>query len=377
MADQLLFNRDTKVFIESNSLFFEIPVLSDFTFSQSHNTSEITLNEASDSAGTSRRARQVFNDSFAPAEWSFSTYMRPFLSTTGGTIGTAGRTDTLAQMHAVEEILWDAFVDQDGDRGGTTSDGTDMDVNFSESNKTTVGTFNLYFILDWSAAGTNDLVYKIENATVNEASIDFDIEGIAMISWSGFGGQLTEDLTFDYSGSGSDYSDSDVLVYEGVSGSNNYIRNKLTTLDLVATVPGSDTYSIVLTGGNITFSNNLTYLTPETIGSVNLPLGHVTGSRSVSGTFTAYLDNDTLSTTELFADIAETTATVTTNFAATFTIGGATAPKVEIALPTAHLEIPTFDPSDVFSVDVNFHGLPTTIDGTDEATIKYFGIAVV
>ena len=64
-----------------------------------------------------------------------------------------------------------------------------------------------------------------------------------------------------------------------------FIQNRLSTV----TVDGSssknnsailDTY-ITLTGGSITISNNLSFLTPEEIGRVNAPIGHVTGTRTI------------------------------------------------------------------------------------------------
>ncbi|MEC7223030.1 MAG: tandem-95 repeat protein, partial [Verrucomicrobiota bacterium] len=48
-----------------------------------------------------------------------------------------------------------------------------------------------------------------------------------------------------------------------------------------------------LNGGNVTISNNITFITPEELGIVNVPIGHVTGTRSVSGSFTCYLTDDT------------------------------------------------------------------------------------
>ena len=83
------FSRDTKVYmkflVDANSsatdTLYEIPVLDGFSFSQATNTSEITLNEAADgSTLNSKRGRMMFNDSLAPVEWSFSTYMRPTTS---------------------------------------------------------------------------------------------------------------------------------------------------------------------------------------------------------------------------------------------------------------------------------------------------------
>ena len=73
MAQVLYFSRDTKMYVEIDSAVWEIPVLDGFSFSQGANSTEVVLSEAESSAGVSKRGRRVFNDSLAPAEWSFST----------------------------------------------------------------------------------------------------------------------------------------------------------------------------------------------------------------------------------------------------------------------------------------------------------------
>ncbi len=198
-----------------------------------------------------------------------------------------------------------------------------------------------------------------------------------MITWSGFGAIISEEATLDLTtGTGT------VPIKTGVAGTGNFIRNRLTTLacdgsNTVSTVVGTlaADYSMVLTGGNITFENNITFLTPETLCTVNQPIGHVTGARSISGNFTCYLNALGSSSAELFEDLVGATDIVTNSFDLTFGIGGATAPKVVVNIPTAHLEIPQHSIEDVISVDVSFTGLPSTIDGTDEATIVYTGAA--
>ena len=115
---------------------------------------------------------------------------------------------------------------------------------------------------------------------------------------------------------------------------------------------------------------------------MNTPLGHVTGTRSVSGNFTCYLDGGTSGgSADLFEDLIEDTSTITNDFNMVFSIGGATAPKVEITLPNCHLEVPTHSIDDIISIDTNFHALPASIDpgstaGNYEADIKYFGVAL-
>ena len=127
----------------------------------------------------------------------------------------------------------------------------------------------------------------------------------------------------------------------------------------------------------------MTFLTPETIGSVNVPLGHVTGARSVSGSFSCYLALDTSSnngtSTDFFADLTTTAARnkVVNKFATTFKIGGASAaPRLEVAFPTAHFEIPSHSIEDVISLETTFQALPSTIDNTNEVTLKYVGAAL-
>jgi len=366
MADTLYFSRDTKVYLAIGNDIWEIPVLDGFSFSQATNASEITLNEMADSLGTSRRARQMFTDSYAPAEWSFSTYARPFVSVGTTDPVTPGVADTAQKHHAVEEALWALMV---GDASyasntftGFTADTTDLDITFANSNKTTLGTADIYFVMGGAGSG-DKTIYKIEGCCVNEAALDFDIDGITTINWSGFGKIITED------------SEPTATVTEAVSSTSNFIRNRLTTLAVTGSGTGNfqSSYDLVLTGGSVTISNNLTFLTPETLGVVNQPIGHVTGTRSVSGSFTCYLNADTGSSADLFEDIIESTDVITNSFGLTFKVGGTASPRIELAMPQCHLEVPNHSLDDVISLETNFHALPSTISETDELAIKYVG----
>jgi hypothetical protein len=479
MADNLFFSRDSKVFIKKGSHIWEMPVLDGFSFSQATNTSEITLNEMTDTAGNSRRGRQMFTDSYAPAEWSFSTYARPFAST--GT-GTGKASNTSGQQHAVEEILWammvgdaaytstagagavatisgvstftnlavgnrlganatftvntttdgaglgasftltytessgaivatlneggsgytandkifvskeslatalnvveSAIVTNDANNDleavvasigaasgnttftGFTRDSTDLDISFGNSNKSSLGTADIFFVL--GATKATKKVYKIADCCVNEASLEFDIDGIATIAWSGMGTRITDET-----------SAPTATITEGTNANDtgNFIRNRLTSLALTTSMGGDHpaTYDLVLTGGSVTISNNMTFLTPETLGVVNQPLGHVTGSRSVSGSFTCYLNSEDNSSAELFDNIVKDVATITNDFTLLFKVGGTSSPRMEVNLATCHLEVPSHSTDDVISLETNFHALPSTIEGTDEITLKYVG----
>ena len=519
----------TTAIIKAGAGIWEIPVLDGFSVSQGTNTSEITLNEASDTSGNSLRGRQMFTDSYAPAEWSFSTYARPFIAS--GTVSGGGG-NNINRHHAVEEVLWALMTGNAGyiapvegvqntiwSEGLHNSlDGAFEDqqfIDFVDTNKTDLGTCQIYFnlgesttetkvlalpthshsdqittggtvtggttvtilsmgttsqanlrtlfgesdssvtyvvgqkvtsasgdrtvpagstivalsagasnarlflpdvtgievgdIITFSHSGTtrtvleidptNDgglsdfqfvqmnaalvapdetvvtfsrrITYKVEECCVNEASIDFDIDGIATINWSGLGKLITEAVT------------PTATVYEGTTSTSNMIRNRLTSMTLQAadytTFPGDGdadgTYNLVLTGGNVTISNNMTYLTPETTGMVNQPLEHVTGTRSVSGSFTTYLDKTVGGSADLFEDIIEATTSVTNSFDTIFQIGGSssTAPNLKLTMANCHLEVPTHSLDDVIGLEVNFHALPSTVSGTDELTVAYKG----
>ena len=423
MAQQLYFSRDTKMFLEFDSFVWEIPVLDGFSFSQATNSSEITLNEMESSAGVSRRGRRAFNDSLAPGEWSFSTYVRPFTAA-GASQGT-GSADAAAEVHAVEEVLWalmagaNNYTSSKYDKGGTdvlVPGSSTMTINFGSSNVAQLSTFNLYFVL----GDANRTVMKLDGCVVGEASIDFDIDGIATIAWSGNSANVT-----DFTGStftatsapafnaqspagntiavGDVFLDSDnghklqivtvvpnsgtvslsSYVNEAITNTTNFIRNRLTVLTVDPTTrdpdnDGSqeleDDYSLTLTGGNVTISNNITFITPEELGIVNVPIGHVTGTRSVSGSFTCYLTEDTNTTNasrDFFEDVRAITNVVTNSFDLTFKIGGASGTGLELHMPTSHVEIPTHSIEDVISLETNFQALPSTIDGTNEIELVY------
>ena len=386
MATSYYFSRDTKVYAHmplsaaaTKSTYFELPVLDGFSFSQATNATEITLNQAQSTSGVSLRARQMFNDSYAPAEWSFSTYMAPYTSA-GGTKATNGRGSATDGAHCeVSEAMWAMFFDQTCN-GALTSDATDLSISPGNSNKATIGVFDLYFVMGAAsvayssgkpASGYSDgsqKIYKIADCSVNEFSFDFDIDGIATVNWSGMGKIITEESALDL-------SSSTALITEGVTNTTGFIRNRVSDLTLSGDVSGSSvTYVTSLTGGNITGTNNLTYLTPETIGVVNQPLGHVTGTRNIGGNVTCYLDNDTNASAELFEDAIEATTDITNSFSFAFDIGAGATPYLNLTMPTCHIEVPTLMIDDVISLETNFHALPSSISGTNEISVfNFFG----
>jgi hypothetical protein len=457
MAQQLYFSRDSQMFLEIGTSVWKIPVLEGFSFSQATNTSEVTLAEMESTAGVSKRGRRAFNDSLAPVDFSFSTYIRPFKSA-GVDNGAGGSADDDLEVHAVEEALWALFS---GPAAYVT--GTDLFTNqitpgttvstllFTASNTATLGPdagANLYFEL----GDASKICYKLAKVAINEASIDFDIDGVAQINWSGFAESIenvakdltlaaatTTDATVTISGVAIDTDDVDrriagtalsglkadqyvasrtsatvfelaesdsilnstvltllgprATIYEGTTATNNFIRNRLTKVFITVNDDPAEaleaSYSLTLTGGNITLSNNITYLTPEELGVVNIPIGHVTGGRTIGGSMTCYLTEETSGSSatsasrDFFEDLisASQRTQVTNDFKLTFLIGGGTDitdggladPGLQVDFAHCHVAIPTHGIEDILTLETTFMALPSTIDLADEVVMKYKG----
>ena len=147
-------------------------------------------------------------------------------------------------------------------------------------------------------------------------------------------------------------------------------------------------YNLTLTGGNITISNNISYLVPEELGSVNIPIEHVTGGRTVNGNFTCYLTLDTDASNcnngtsvELFNDMTTSGANkglekVVNDFDVTFQVGGAVSntPRLFVKIPKCHIDVPTHSVEDVISVETNFAAYTTDFNVANEVQLEYYGV---
>ena len=375
----LFFSRNTKVYLGGyGSKFFEIPVLEGFSFSQSVNSQEITSNEAVSGLGTSKRSKKMINTSLAPAEWSFSTYVRPFKSDinagAGGWDSGAPSSGPSGQVHAIEEALWASMVSNETITfptpssmskwsGGIINATTvESEINFRRSEVSHLKTFDLYFVMNDTLNDSTPKVYKLSDCVVNEASIDFDIDGIATINWSGFATSIQDDgTTVPYTNS--------TLLNEGIDRTDNFIRNRLTNCLLYPNSASAGDLHLTLTGGNVTFSNNISYLTPEKVGVVNKPITHVTGTRSVSGTLTCYLDAGSYgignNVASLFNDDRLTDSTEH-RYGLALNIGGSAAntPRLAMNFANCHLNYPTHSMEDVISVDIEFNALAESLNPT-------------
>ena len=385
---------------DQNIYRWKIPVLDGFSFNQAVATSEITLNEmARDNKLNTRRGRSMFNDALEPAEWSFTTYVRPNSDATS--VDAALWASMIGNTHYAGSTGW--LLTSDGSGGNTagpvvpsTSNPVSVTYDLNDSNTVELGVFNLYFVLGGCAPGANEAafgtangqtVYKISNCVVNSATLEFDIDGITQITWSGFGTLLEQVAVTNTINLASNNSIN--TIETGTTSTDNFIKNRLTTLGVTVSSLDQDgdgsndfdsAYSLTLTGGSITFENNITFLTPEELCRVNVPIGHVTGTRTVSGAFTCYLDDSNLASdgttaaktsAELFRDLSAATGITSNRFDLNFSVGGSTYPRAEFDFNNCHLEIPNHQIEDVISLETTWHALPSSLDGADESTIVY------
>jgi hypothetical protein len=385
---------------------FRVGVLDGYSFSQGSESTDVTISEA---GAAPNRGSKRFNDALPPAEWSFGTYVRPFKH------GAASfRADGTHDM--VENIMWSALAgtglpDASGSAvamGTGSTNGTLID--FAESDVHELMKLNIYFVLE-------NTTYRLNDAQVNSAEIDFSIDGIAQITWSGNAttidqvAQAMDDPSKygigDTDTDGSEWTDGNTDTYaEGYNFADtvgpsdaDYLRNKLSSLYIDADAQGggsssggldNTTYDINITGGSISIQNNVTYVTPETIGIVDKPIGSFTGARTVTGSLTMYLDNKSNGSNQLLTDLAGATDLVTNEFDMRLFMGVAdgvpgraggaarasgdfTAPGVEFNMPKCHLQVPTIETGDLISTTVEFAAHGTDLLTGDEMSVKYLG----
>ena len=373
---------------------FKMGVLDGYSFSQSSESTDVTINEA---GATPSRGSKRFNDSLAPAEWSLSTYVRPFKHGTNSN-RSSGDHDMC------ENILWAAIAGKDITGGALTGtsatavtvDGTDADVSFVRSDHHELLKLTIFFALE-------NTTYRLNECQVNQAEIDFSIDGIATIAWSGNATTIDQvttaiedpskaletDGTTDAAYTAVPYTESFNFVDTTASADADYLRNKLSTLSLSHATTGSGaaevldndgggtkTYAINITGGSLTIANNITYVTPETLGVVDTPIGSFSGSRQISGSLTMYLDTKADGSNELLSDLTKATDLVNTKFNMSLFMGGASGgtPLVEFDLPVAHFQIPSIETADIISSTVEFAAQGSNLSTGDEMTVKYKGL---
>ena len=403
--------RNSRVFISTENVpanmkhanTYELNVLDGFSFTQTTATAEISLSEA---GANSKRGKKSYNTARNPADWSFTTYIRPYKRTAGAT--------PVSYSSAVEKLMWEALLTAGATVGtptnnawtpfGVMSEGataTGMTGDCSLSDKDVLLPLYIYFEL--SDGGADKTYYRINKALVNSAEIDFSIDGIAQIAWSGQGETLDEVTLNDTPlKSGTKFmpttGDGTALpTGHGIGAvadattqktfAPEFIRNKLSTVKLQDKNGGAlndDFYKLVLTGGSISIDNGVTYLTPDELGVVNTPIGGFTGTRSISGSMNCYLraggtgtdydgstDAKGYDSAKLIKDLLAATTNTDNKYKLTMNMGGTSAPMVEFEFAQAQLEVPSIDVADVVATTINFVAEGSTMLATDVMGVTY------
>lgn len=463
----------------------ELTILDNFSFSQTTNADTITLNEA---GGQPSRGQRSFNTALNPVDFSFSTYIRPYLSTTvkaeeaplwnalftdraiGDTIATVAATGTATAVYTAPTASAAPTLTLTYTASGITSvvagtaptastlivgeivcikgaigvgaNAVNAPVRVVSASATTIvleyltepttapatanfssgslsfirtawienaavaadtGYISPYSEANIGRSGLNQLLvfgmvvtvdgvtYAFDNCALDQAVIDFGLDGIAMVQWTGKATAMRAVSANTYSGT------STVTMTGGIAGSANgkatstkYITNKLSTVGLVSKIYGNDgtvgtTYTLALTGGSITIANNINYITPANIGVVNKPTTYYTGARSITGTMNAYLKTGTTNSAGLLSQmLSDAASTTEPKFQLLLSVGGSTAStRVDLLMNGCNLQIPTVDAQAVMSTAINFTaqgvddyktGQGYDIELNNELRVRYFGV---
>ncbi|CCI88562.1 phage major tail protein [Yersinia phage phiR2-01] len=353
MSLQLL--RNTRIFVSTvktghdKTNTQEILVQDDISWGQDSNSTDITVNEA---GPRPTRGSKRFNDSLNAAEWSFSTYILPY------------EDPTTNEQIVPDYMLWHALssgkpIDLSGDTGAHTN-ATNFMVNFKDNAYHELAMLHIYILTDkaWS---------YIDSCQINQAEVNVDIEDIGRVTWSGNGNQL---IPLDAAPFDPDVVGIDDATYMLIQGS--YIKNKLTILK-IRDMDTDKSYDIPITGGTFTINNNITYLTPNVMSRVNIPIGSFTGAFELTGSLTAYLNDKALGSMDLYKDLIKTLKVVN-HFEIALILGGEyddERPAAVLVAKQAHVNIPTIETDDVLGTSVEFKAIPTDLDTGDEGYLGF------
>lgn len=347
----------TTGFLPANT--FEIQVQDGFSFSQNTTNETVTLNEA---GATPVRGQRSFNTALEAADFSFSTYIRP--------------ADGGVNITAEESVLWNAMFGTTAIGGAGAAWSEDVaaaTVVVTNSQAHQLQKFGLLIL-------TDSTTFIIDACALDTATIDFGLDAIATIAWTGKGGVLRQASVTATTGATPTFGGDLTGTAKGKNTTAPYIANKLSTLTVKSGIDGTGTtYNVALTGGSITISNNLSYLTPANLGVVNKPVTYFTGTRAISGSINAYLRSGATNTAGLMADmLAGSDSDVDPEFYIQIELGGAaSATRVEIEMPAVVLTVPTVNTEQVVSTTINFTAQGSNtgafdIGASNEMEVRYY-----
>jgi len=415
MAQTLNLQRNTEVFLSTVSLndgdavtamtpanTWKVEILAGYAVSQAAATQDINSLE---SGTTPDRSSKRFKTAMNPVEWNFQTYIRPtgIENTSGGTlVHTSGNSMPVADWYMWQALMSNtsAFTStkltstwQTGGKfAGAARAASGNTVPHTPNFGTSVN-YNLYFKLD-------NVIYQVSNTAVNQAAVDAAIDAVATTTWSGFGTNLIEltgtkrnNAVSVFGGvlnSGTSvtansnahvttathsYQPFDQWNVAGSVSSASFIKNRLSSLTVKYQPEdgSSTTYTFPITALSVNYNNNITFITPEELSKVNTPIGSFTGSREVTGSFTAYLrgaDGDSAQFLRDLANDRRPSATASAN--ANLVIGGSVAPYLAFEMPAVQFDVPTHGIEDIITVAVNFKAQEPTSTVTTGGEMNLF-----
>ena len=225
--------------------------------------------------------------------------------------------------------------------------------------------------------------FVIDNCVLNTATIDFGLDAIASVQWAGQGGTLRQitspGIASGTVSAGGTFTGSLTGVFLQKVTSAPYIANKLSvvTLDSGIGLGSGTSYTVPITGGSLTISNNVTYLTPANLATVNQPITYFTSTRAISGSLNAYLRTGTGYTASLLdAMLTDSATSVAPDYSMKISVGGTGTTKVDFEMPAVVLTIPTINAEQVVSTTINFTaqgytGTSFDIGSANELSITY------
>lgn len=372
---------------------FEVNVLSDYSFSQESNSETISLNEAGCDIN---RGSQTFNTDLAPVDISLTTYIRPYLDADGN-------------HRAVEEFLINGVISQyeeilgtaidDGNLLGETipmqqrnsgdapeagANSVRQVIDLSKSNVGELLNMHFYFKMD-------NVCYLVSGVQIETLDIAFDIEAIATMAFTGLGAAITKvDIELINAWTGDlNYVPVASVVTVPKEGDTNkpaeplYLNNKLSDVRLLAKTGAyaGTYYSLPITGGNISFANNISFLVPEELSVVSKPVFGTTGAREITGELTAYLRSEGTSGTiddpmysgDLLDHLANDVESVSNEYALIISIAGCAnrTPRLDLVIAHASLTVPTISTEDILSTSISFTAQGDNITIADELEFHY------
>lgn len=381
---------------------WKLEVLSGFSVTADSAIQDITPME---SGNNQDRGTQRFNTAVNPVNWSVKTYLKPTKARAGTTA--AGMMQDANIRAAADWFMWQSLLSnttivtasniasgssvwrhnsflymEDRNQQGNAMASTSQIAQLTP--------YQLYFKLD-------NVVYQVQNAITNKVTIDAGIDEIITDTWDGYGSLMTEltglprtnaisvfggiinsSTTVAANANASELTQS--IAYHPYTGMNvagtfqthPALPNRLSYIEVNwANAVGGTNYAYTFPVTSLSFSidNGAKYITPEELGTLNAPIGNITGARTVSGSFTTYLRN--ASATNVFNQILTDTRTNSASSANINLVLSGSAPNVQVLIGAAQFSFPQLAIEDITSMSVDFLAQKSVPSG-GEAIIRTF-----